>query len=128
MSGITKEQLISIDVTDLVDTKNVSYENLYQIFKEIREMGFVWLDCRLNNIGRLMKDTKISIKDAENNEKEEILKAGTIVILDDDYIYTYEEYKKLDIRENEKLSNIYNYKLFQSLEERYQNEQIQRNK
>lgn len=128
MSGINKEPLVSIDVTDLVDTQNVSYENLYQMFKKIRELGFVWVDCRLNNIGRLTKDTRVTIKDETNNDKTEILKKGTIVILDDDYIYTYDEYKNLDIRENEKLNNIYNYKLFQNFEERYQNEKTQKNK
>lgn len=127
-SGIDKKQLLHIETTDVVDTQNVSYENLYQIFKEIRNLGYVWIDCRLTNIGRLLKDTKVTIKDNKNSEIVEVLRKGTIVILDDDYIYTPDEFKNIDIRKNERLRNIYNYNLFQNFEIRYQNEQMQKNK
>lgn len=119
-SGKDSRQLLCIEITDLIDTKNVNYENLYQVYKTLRNLGYIWVDCRMNNIGRILKDSKVSFN---NKKSTEILKVGDIVILDSDYIYSEEEFSKLDKRNNEKLNNINNYNLLKNLEMRYQNEQ-----
>lgn len=121
-SGIDNRQLINIEVTDIVDTKNVNSENLYQIYKQLRELGYMWGDCRLTNIGRLLKDTKVTTFDSDGNKIIETMKKGEIVILDKDYVYTEEQFRNLDKRSHEKLNKIYNYNLLKSFEERYQNE------
>lgn len=120
-SGIDKRQLMCIEVTEVVDTNNVNTENLYQVYKKLREEGYVWVDCRLDNIGRLLKDNKIYFNRKENEEPE-YLEKGDIVILDNDFIYTEEEFRNLDKFNHEKLNNKYNYDLIKNFESRYQQE------
>ena len=120
-SGIDKRQLMCIEVTEVVDTRNVNTENLYQVYKKLREEGYVWIDCRLDNIGRLLKDNKIYF-DKKYSEEPEYLEKGDIVILDNDFIYTEEEFRNLDKSNHEKLNNKYNYDLIKNFESRYQQE------
>ena len=120
-SGIDKKQLMCIEVTEVVDTNNVNTENLYQVYKKLREEGYVWVDCRLDNIGRLLKYNKIYF-DKKENEEPEYLEKGDIVILDNDFIYTEEEFRNLDKFNHEKLNNKYNYDLIKNFESRYQQE------
>lgn len=118
LSGIDGRFLIHIEVTNLVDTESATMEMLYQIYKELRTLGYVWTDCRLDNIGKLLSD---------NNDTESegvFLKRGDMVILDGDYIYTLDEFANLGKDRNSELSNIYNYNLLKSLEDRYQLETL----
>ena len=121
-SGIDKRQLLFVEISDILDTKNVNSENLYQTYKKIRELGYIWMDCRLNNIGRLFKDKKIIIKNEDNIEQILTQKKGDIVILDRDFIYKEDEYKNLNKANNQKLNSIYNYNLIKDFESRFQNE------
>lgn len=118
LSGIDGRFLIHIEITNLVDTKSANMEILYQIYKELRVLGYVWIDCRLDNIGKLLSDNN----GTENQGN--FLKKGDMVILDGDYIYTLDEFANLDKDKTSELSNIYNYNLLQSLEDRYQLETL----
>lgn len=118
LSGIDGRFLVHIEITNLVDTKSANMEILYQIYKELRVLGYVWIDCRLDNIGKLLSD---------NNDTEsegDFLKRGDMVILDGDYIYTLDEFANLGKDKTSELSNIYNYNLLKSLEDRYQLETL----
>lgn len=104
-------------------------EELYKIYREMREDGVVWTDIKKENVGKLIKDNKANytIKGEElkvedesigiygRNKEGKILQKGELVILDVDYIYTEKEYEEL--KENEDKENLYYI-----FDERYKNE------
>lgn len=77
--------------------KNV--ENLYKIYKELRECGIVWKDVKFENIGVLLSENSQTLNGSEINvspnsigfdrklANEEILPSGAWVIIDSDYLY-----------------------------------------
>ena len=88
----------TIEVTEKVDTNvKLNNEELYNIYKEIRERKIIYADLKPDNLGILLKDNiKHWNKELSNDfeslgyEKpncEEILKKGEIVITDTDFIY-----------------------------------------
>ena len=114
-----------IEATECVETNiMVSEEDLYQLFRNLRNLGIVWTDVQSRNVGRLKRDNIIHWKRDLNPSDEVlgldpkrgniILKAGELVILDADYFY------------DEKDSNIiipFNSKaLYVKFNERYLNE------
>ena len=112
-----------IEITEKVDTNNITEKHARMIYKELRDLGYIWVDCRPDNIGRLIKKNKIyykglnPVKEAINyntdNPKE--LNSNNYVILDNDYIYKEEEFENLDFDEKEMyLDSVDKY------EERYQ--------
>lgn len=113
-----------IEVTERVDTSTLpNYEELYQLYKKLRNLGLVWTDISEINAGRLIKDNVIywneklnpsdEVLGLQTKRGEMILKEGDLVILDADFIY------------DEKDSNI-NYadkrEICNEFEERYQRE------
>lgn len=95
---INKENKIFLEVTERVDTKTeVTTEELYQLYKKIRDLGLVWTDVAKRNVGRLKKDnivhwnTPLSPTDEALELKKYInasqLKKGDLIILDADHIY-----------------------------------------
>ncbi len=97
-----KKFLLCIEITEKVDTKSVNSNDLYDIYYYLRENGLIWLDANVGNIGRLIKDNKTYFNNltpalaatSYTTENTETLKAGNIVILDNDYIYTKNEFKR----------------------------------
>ena len=86
------------EVTERVDTdKRISREELYQLFKNLRNLGLVWTDIKETNVGRLRKDNIIhwqenlyptdEILGLDTKRGQTLLKAGDLVILDADFIY-----------------------------------------
>ncbi len=112
------------EVTERVDTsKEVSKEELYQLFKKLRDLKLVWTDIKSINVGRLTKKNVIHWRDSlspteeilglDAKRGETILKEGDLVILDADFIYA----------ENDPNINYSNNKaLYDEFEKRYQNE------
>ena len=99
---INDEASIAIEVDEKVDTKSeIDIEELYQLYKKMRDIGLVWLDAANRNAGRLLKDNKASwrfdlpITDEslglDKFRGEEQLKKGDIVILDNDLIYDIDD-------------------------------------
>ena len=93
-----------IEVTDEVDTSRealnkITKEDLYTIYKELRDDGIIWTDPKRNNLGILKrknvptlsgKPFKVSpISTGFINELKGIkpLNKGDIVIVDTDYLY-----------------------------------------
>lgn len=87
-----------LEVTERVDTTTkVTEEDLYQLYKKLRNVGLVWTDLASRNVGILLKDNKIhwheSIKpndtslELEKYREAPPLKKGELVILDADHIY-----------------------------------------
>ena len=113
-----------VEVTERVDTTTkFSQEELYQLFKNLRNLGLVWTDIKEINVGRLKRKNIIHWQ--ENLEPTEevlglgnkrgttTLEEGDLVILDADFIYD----------ENDPNINYANNKaLYDEFEKRYQNE------
>ena len=92
-------------------SKQPTKEELYEIYKELRDDGFIWTDAKASNIGRLRRPNKrysnnigeidengevtwgiqkyagIGAGFEEENDKQGILEAGEFVIIDLDYIW-----------------------------------------
>ena len=116
-----------LEVTERVDTDNSpTKEELYQLFKKLRNLKLVWTDIKGINVGRLKRENIIHWREnlnpteemlsLENRRGEDILKEGDLVILDADFIYD----------ENDPNINYINNKdLYDEFEERYQREKKQ---
>ena len=96
--------ILTYEITETVDTEHIDNINLYELYKELRDKKLIWTDCHKCNVGILLKDNKVYYKDIDyidknatgyTSENKEILKKGDVVILDNDYIFTIEEFQKL---------------------------------
>lgn len=113
-----------VEVTERVDTsKKASKEELYQLFKKLRNLNLTWTDIKEDNVGRLKKENIIHWRQNLNptdgvlgldvKRGEKILKEGDLVILDADFIYD----------ENDpNISYINNKDIYDEFEKRYQSE------
>ena len=117
--------LFCIEITERVATDNITVDDVYMLYKELRDEGLYWLDCSTWNTGRLIKDNKIYFNDIDtvnhnstsySNDEVEILKKGELVIIDNDYIFNEDEYKTV--------KDDYLDLMFELFEERYQKEKI----
>ena len=113
-----------IEVTERVDTSTkVSKEELYQLFKNLRDLGLKWTDIKEANVGRLNKENiihwqgKLSPTDEvlslDDKRGDTILEEGDLVILDADFIYD-ENNPNIDYSNNKEL--------YEEFEDRYQKE------
>ena len=54
------EKMSSISIAELCDiSQEVSKEELYQIYKDVRKDGMIWSDAKPENVGRLLRDNKV---------------------------------------------------------------------
>lgn len=103
MSINSNEILGCIEITEKVDTSNIKRKDIYVLFKELRDKGYIWVDCKKSNVGKLVRKNKIYFDDLtfENEvinyttDNQEELEQGELVILDNDYIFTEDEFDKL---------------------------------
>ena len=125
--------LMCVEITELVDTDNIDIEDVYKLYKELRDQNLMWTDCKLENIGRLKKDNKVYFDKIEKvyinstgykDENDEILKAGEFVIIDNDYIYDANQFFK----EYNSGQVFIPSEEFYDFEKRYQNERLEKNK
>ncbi len=87
----------TFEVAEKVDTNEIDELEVYELYKKIRDLGLIWTDVRMSNVGRLLKDNIIHWP--ENIEPDDktlsledkvgtgTLKKGSLVIIDDDFIY-----------------------------------------
>lgn len=117
---------IYLEVYKYVNTNiEVSNDEIYNIYKEFRENGIIWIDPRTDNVGKLLEDNDTNIN-GENikieketvgffmKSKQEILPKGELVILDVDTAvyeedFSLEYYDKLgiDLRAYKKMEKRY---------------------
>lgn len=115
----------TIEICEKVDTnlteKDLDEENLYRIYKELREEGIIWTDLAKRNLGKLTKPNytylngEIITPDSKSrgfdkNITENVLDAGELVIIDNGYMYLEDD------------KNISWKSTPQSFEKRYQKE------
>lgn len=86
------------DRVDKLSKKDLQVEKLYQLYKELRESGIIWLDARFSNVGKLRRKNIPKLNGEEmdvdpvavgmdKEVKGRILEAGDWVIIDTDFIY-----------------------------------------
>lgn len=113
-----------VEVTERVDTNTPpSHEELYQLYKHLRDLNLVWTDIKGANVGRLKRKNVIhwreNIEPTDNildlNEKrgEKVLEEGDLVILDADFIYD---------EKDKNINKVNNKALIDEFETRYQKE------
>lgn len=127
----SEEILGCLEITEKVSTKNITEKDVYILYKELRDKGYIWIDCKKDNVGRLLKDNKIYFNDLDptlsainyNTNNNEELNEGELVIIDNDYIYSEKEFDSLPQNaQYNYMENIENY------EAKYQNEINRRKK
>ena len=91
-----------IEVSDRVDTDiSLSEDELYEIYKDMRNRGIVCGDFKYDNVGKLIKPN-ISHNDEINGmigEISETFNSGEYVIIDTDFIYN-ENDPNIDLTSN----------------------------
>lgn len=98
--------IVFIEVCEKIKTNCCTDEDVYKLYKKLREIGLIWMDPKKSNIGKLIKDNKIywnsNLKPSDKAlmldeyVKDTELKAGEPVICDADLIYAYS--KKMNIQ------------------------------
>lgn len=115
---------ITIQVMPYVDTHNVTEEELYQIYRHFRLKGYVWLDCKKQNIGHLLNPNVNPYPDLSEEGRtflgihevtDTVLEKGSPVIFDIDGIVPENILQELDwpVKRNQQ---------YKKLEKRYQKE------
>lgn len=117
--------LFFIEITEKVKTENITYEDVYQIYKELRDEGLVWVDCYSQNLGRLEKSNKIYFGEQinpvssainYNTESFDELEKRELVILDNELILPEKDFIDKFGFFDEENKTLYSY------EKRYQKE------
>lgn len=148
------ESFITIEVSENVDTdwyQNLTHDEIeneiYQVWKSMREQGAIWLDANAENIGVLKKDNVVHWKpyycksDKKNhllevpdasigvipsNVQKTILPAGSKIVLDTDLIYTQDKIAELNAlykkNPNATIFQTKQYRRYKMFEDRYQNQ------
>ena len=105
----------------------LSKEEVYEIYKELREDGIIWIDPRAANLGILLEDNDTKIKGETIEVKEESIgftskikhktyKKGDIVIFDVDTAVYEEDFKLEDY------DLLIDLRAYNEMETRYQKE------
>jgi hypothetical protein len=70
-----------VEVSLYVDTTNITYEDSYEAYKNIRKLGYIWNDPKEENIGRIINASGCKIKGKRYLPKYQYNK-GDLVIID----------------------------------------------
>lgn len=123
ISDLSQNSKGTIEITEKVDTNvDLTEEELYQLYKEIRSGGIICTDLKNSNLGILLKDnkkhwnkpigeSKVALGYIDDEIEQMVLSKGEIVIIDSDYIY-YEDDPNIE----------WGNKTCQKFEERYKQE------
>lgn len=103
---------LEVQVAPYVDIKNITLENVYETYSNIRDLGYIWNDPKEDNMGRIINVGGCKIGDKTYLPKHQYNK-GDIVILDlEDIAYVGEETSDLILDEISMMSynrNVYNF-------------------
>lgn len=83
-----------IEVADRVETDfNISEEELYSVYKDMRDRGVVCGDFKYGNIGKLLKDNppRNNPNHGLHGNVNKTLKAGDYVLIDTDFVYNEDD-------------------------------------
>lgn len=128
-----KKVLFCIEITECVNTDNITEEDVYTVYKELRDQGLIWTDCKRSNLGRLKKDNRIYFdgitKVSKNStgyldDNNEVLKKGELVIIDNDYIFPENAFFDMYDEGDEDVSMMFD--VFKKYENRYNREKMRK--
>lgn len=118
-----------VEISEYLQPDNeITDEDAYSIYKELRNDGIIWLDAKKENLGRLEKDNIVYFNEPlyikeesvgyipETIQQDEPLHKGDLVIIDTDFLIREQDF-------DEKLLNRHiNTDFYQLCEQRYQQE------
>lgn len=95
------DSLACVEITQRVDTdiqKSVSKEDVYEVWKELRDAGIIWTDATIENVGRLLSRNVPTLNGEEMYVEPESagligknngspLERGQLVVIDTDYVF-----------------------------------------
>lgn len=53
---IDDKEYYTLQVTPYVDTLDIDKEDVYSVYKKLRDLGYIWNDPTIDNTGRILKD------------------------------------------------------------------------
>lgn len=120
-----------IEISEYIkrDDLDLEEDEIYQVYKELRNDRIIWADAREANLGRLEKDniayfnTELNVRNEsvgyipKTIKEDKPLQEGDLVIIDTDLLFGEEEFSE-EFLENMDI-NLYYYQKFEG---RYQNE------
>ena len=85
-----------LEVYEQVDVGGTS-EDMYQLYKGLRDQGLIWTDIKHNNFGRLRKPNTVNFEGANSisyrdfgfkeDRKIPVAQPGDVVLLDLDFVF-----------------------------------------
>ena len=95
---ITNTETFFVEVNERVDNQcEIMDEELYHLYKKMRDIHLIWLDVEKRNVGRLLRDNHVywrnelpitdEVLGLDTYRGNDLLKKGELVILDNDLIY-----------------------------------------
>ena len=119
-----------IEITEyLKPGKPITEEDVYSVYKSLRDDGILWLDPSPENLARLEKDNiihfkyKLNVEDESlgytpsNSKKGQVLSKGDLVVIDLDFLIEENDKETFD-----KASKSINTTAYKKYERRYQKE------
>ena len=112
-----------------VKYKEITREDLYRVYKELRDAGIVWADPKIENLGRLIKRNEVNYHGITNPDENatgiqkrdgqvnEVLGPGEIVIIDTDFIFYENDPKLKSIGYREDIRNGFDRRYNEELKE-----------
>lgn len=103
-----------VEVSPYVDTNNISYEDLYKTYSNIRDLGYIWNDPKEENMGRIIGVEGCNIG-GKNYKPFTYLKKGDLVLIDlDDIAYVGQETSDIVLEEISMMSYNKNVYIFET--------------
>ncbi len=127
----TDREKMFIEVEERVTTADeFPEEEMYELYKDLRDSGTIWTDVKPNNVGRLRKSNRVHYRhttgvspDAVGFDRslseDEILPAGKLVIFDKQFLYD-ENDPNITYLKSSKYTMKFKRRYEQELEERNQ--------
>lgn len=75
------EKFLSVEISPLVQTNNISREDLYNAYSSVRSLGFIWNDPKEENLGRIINVSGCKVGGKSYFPKYQYNK-GDIVLID----------------------------------------------
>lgn len=121
---ITNRIHFRVEVAPYVDTSNITYEDLYKTYSNIRDLGYIWNDPKEENMGRIINVDGCKIGGKTYLPSQQ-LKKGDLVLIDlDDIAYVGEETSDIILEEISTMSYNKNVYIFETRHMKEKGEKI----
>lgn len=105
---------LRLEIAPYVDTRDIAYEDVYEAYSNVRNLGYIWNDPKEENIGRIINVEGCKIGDKKYLPKHQY-KKGDLVLIDlDDIAYVGEETSDIILEEISYMSYNRNVYVFET--------------